>query len=102
MGDSHTSHLDDWLSRIPSRQGLWARRAYAGEQSVPLVEIIWRGPLAVMRKDAMNQQRLLDLTLAELKQGDVLLLITYGLQQFRSEQQRIDPGFTKGLSGWEA
>lgn len=102
MGDSHTGHLVDWLSRIPSRQGLWARRAYAGGQSVPLVENLWEGPLAVRRKDAMNQQRLLDLTLAELKQGDVLVLITYSLQQFRTEQQRMDPGLTKGLSRWEA
>ncbi len=102
MGDSHTSHLDDWLSRIPNRQGLWARKAYAGGQSVPLIENRWEGSLASRKKDAMNQQRLLDLTLAELKKGDVLLLITYSLQQFRTEEQRKDPGLTKGLSRWES
>lgn len=102
MGDSHTGHLDDWLSRIPNRKGLWARKAYAGGQSVPLVENRWEGALASRRKDAQNQQRLLDLTLAELKKGDVLLLVTYSLQQFRTEKQRMDPGLTEGRSRWEA
>lgn len=102
MGDSHTGHLDDWLSRIPYRRGLWARKAYAGGQSVPLIENLWEGSLAARRKDAMNQQRFIDLTLHELKQGDVLVLVTYSLQQFRTEEQRRDHGLTKGMSRWEA
>jgi peptidoglycan/LPS O-acetylase OafA/YrhL len=102
MGDSHTSALDDWLSRIPERHGLWARRAYAGGQSVPLVENRWEGPLAVRSKDAKTQQRLIDLTLSELHYGDVLLLVTYSLQQFRTEAQRESPGLTPGVSRWEA
>lgn len=102
MGDSHTSALDDWLSRIPARHGLWARRAYAGGQSVPLIENRWEGPVAVRSKDAKNQQRLIDLTLSELRQGDVVLLVTYSLQQFRTAEQRQSPGITPGLSRWEA
>lgn len=102
MGDSHTGHLDDWLSRIPNRKGLWARKAYAGGQSVPLIENRWEGQASSRKRDAMNQQRLLDLTLTELKKGDVLLLITYSLQQFRTEEQRMEPGLTTGLSRWNA
>ena len=33
---------------------------------------------------------------------DVLVIVTYSLQQFRTEEQRKSPGLTPGISRWEA
>lgn len=100
MGDSLTGNFDDWLTHIPNRQGLWARKAFAGGQSVLLVENRWEGALSARAKDASQQKRLLALTLSELQKGDVLL--SYTLQQFQTKEQRLSPGFTPGISRWQA
>ncbi len=101
MGDSHTAHLDDWMAQVPSSDGLWVRRAFAGGQSVPTVENRWTGALASRTVDARNQKRLLELTLGELRPGDTLIIVTYLLQQFRTAEQRSSPGFNPGRSRWD-
>jgi len=101
LGDSHTGNYQAWVDTIRSRPGISLTHAYAGGQSVPVVPNPAQ-PGNIKTKDAEQQTKFINLVLQQLKPKDVLIVSSYLLQQFRTEDLRSSPSSHPGSSRWQA
>jgi hypothetical protein len=89
------------VDTIPSRPGLSLTHAYAGGQSVPVVPNPPE-PGNIKAKDGEQQTKFINLVLQQLNPKDVLIVSSYLLQQFRTEDLRSSPSSHPGRSRWQA
>jgi peptidoglycan/LPS O-acetylase OafA/YrhL len=101
LGDSHTGNFQAWMDTIAYRPGLSLTRAYAGGQSVPVVPNPPE-PGNIRFKDGEQQKKFINLVLQQLNPNDVLIVSSYLLQQFRTEDLRSSPSSHPGRSRWQA
>lgn len=101
LGDSHTANYQAWAERVTTRPGVSLTYAFAGGQSVPVISNP-RKPGDVRYKDGEKQSEYLDIVLASLNPGDVLVVSGYILQQFRTDQLRMSLSSRPGISRWRA
>ncbi len=101
LGDSHTGNYQAWADAVSNLPGVSLTRAYAGGQSVPVISRP-REPGDIRYKDGEMQSEFLDLVLKNLKSGDVVIISSYILQQFRTDQLRMSRSIRPGLSRWQA
>ncbi|MEI7951891.1 MAG: acyltransferase family protein, partial [Synechococcaceae cyanobacterium ELA182] len=82
LGDSHTRTLMAWASDRSKGGRRYVRILHVDAQPAPTIDLAYTNNSQIWKEDAKQQDRLISLTLSEMRNGDSLILANYLLLYF--------------------
>lgn len=104
LGDSHAGNMMGWVESVAYQKNIFVQILYVHGQSAPLIQRQYASAeVAARRADESQQAELIENTLAQLRQGDTLILSNYLLVELIRKREPLgradlpikDPGVSR-------